>query len=224
MGVSQSSVDIIKKIVNDVSVDVLAKNSSSASSSVNQTNDLTIVTTGSTITGSTQSNVNKLDINIISKMVMTGDLQSQLTTAISDKLSQDQNVIGLGLSNTGISTIVNNSVNTSFNVANMSSVTAAINQKNTATIIITDSVITELIKQQNTNDSILKVVADMSTQIAQQLVASSETSTDVKISQTNPISAFLSSPAFIVIVLVLFVLAIVGGILYYMKETGKSLW
>ena len=166
MGAQQSKTDVLKEVLNEVSIDVMNRNSNTASGYINQTNELIISgNTDTTIKGFSQVNSAVINISSITSAAATGDLQSDLTASITESISQEAPAIGYSANETSVSSIVSNAVNSNITVENLQEINATVEQSNVIKILAEQGLDATSVSQKNEANLILEMVNEMNANI-----------------------------------------------------------
>ena len=166
MGAQQSKTDVLKEVLNEVSIDVMNRNSNAASGYINQTNELIIRgNTDTTIKGFSQVNSAVINISSITSAAATGDLQSDLTASITESISQEAPAIGYSANETSVSSIVSNAVNSNITVENLQEINATVEQSNVIKILAEQGLDATSVSQKNEANLILEMVNEMNANI-----------------------------------------------------------
>jgi hypothetical protein len=193
MGASQSVADVMTQTINSTFVDVLNKSSTNVSGNIRQSNVIDASgATGSVISGNIQDNTASINMEAVAQSAASGNLQSELTSAIQNKLSQEQDALGISQQMTDVNTIVENEVKAQITNEAISDLKTEIDQTNE--ILLKQSIGVQLVNniQKNKAEAIMKLANSLSSAIVEQVKTSATVENDVTQKTTNPLSDFIS--------------------------------
>lgn len=212
MGANVSVTDQLNKTINDVTTNVLAKNTAKTSALTEQEQTLVIDSIKGRVSGITQQQIGTISLTSLMNTQQNAQIQEKLNTAINIALEKKAITLGISVEKTNIKNIVENHIKTTFKTENIQKMNAAIEQKQKLIISNVDDVgVVETIKQTQTVDVVLKQISDMSSNMAKDLVAS--TKSEVKSS--------MSMVPFIVLGVTGVVVAVIG--LVYLNSKSKMI-
>ncbi len=215
MGSSESKADVLKKVMNNVSVEVMNRTSTSAASSIVQKNKAVFMDqTGVTIRGFEQLNAAKMNVQGLQSAANSGELQSQLTAKISEKVEQEAAALGLSSNSAKIRSVVENNINTKITNETLMKIANDIDQSNEVLFMKNMNIDVVGFKQQNEAESIAKLVNDTNSTIVSQLQATSALEGDM----SQKVKGLLPEIGGLVI---LFLIVIIVAV-YMLKDTYKT--
>lgn len=213
MGGSQSKADVLKEILNKVSIDILNKNSSATIGLIDQKNTLTLVSNVDTkISGIDQINSSVINVFSIQNSVATGALQSDLTAAISETLRQEAASIGYTQSNVNINSKVSSIINSKISNESISEIRSTVEQSNDIKILVNSGADISSVVQKNEAQMIVKMINDMNSSV----MASLQTSGDIKGDLTQKVNPIISNFGMALIFIV-----IMAAAAYYFKDMSS---
>lgn len=218
MGGNASKQQIINEMLNQVSIEVLTRNSSNASASSDQENTVVISNVkGSTIEGVTQINTSKINVAALQKSVQEGKLQSDLVSTLTNKVMQEAPALGIAnKTEQEVKNIVKNEINAKMNTENLQSIATNVKQKNTAVITaISDDSIVKPILQKNEAELIMTLANDANNKIATALTNTADVTTDATQKSADLFGGFG--------MIILVIVAVLGGGLLFMQGTMNKI-
>ncbi len=216
MGASESKAQILTKVLNEASIEVMNKNSTSTSSAIDQSNTLAITgTKDSTISGITQTSEAKISVSSLSNSVANGKLQSDLIAELKNKLTQQGAALGYSAADTTIDNIVRNAVNAKITNEQFTQIRNKIAQKNAIIIQDTENSTINSILQSNEAKSIISLVNDMNGSIISEMQSRGIIENEAK----QDIAQLFTFSGGIIILLIAVAL---GVALYFFKDVYKS--
>ncbi len=228
MGATQSKSEQVTELINRVTTNVLSDISTSAKGAVQQSNQMTISgISGSTISGISQSNEANIQISAVQQSAQTGQLQSQLSAAISQALSQNANTIGYANLNTSVTNKVNSVINSNISAKSVSDAFVGVTQSNALLISDVKNSTVSSISQTNIGKAIASLMSSSVTDIIAALGIQADVKTTSAQAASNPISsladsissAFGGSGLFIILIIAA---AAVGFFMF--KQEAMALW
>jgi membrane-associated HD superfamily phosphohydrolase len=220
MGGNQSKQTINNEVLNDVMMNVMTKNSTGITGSVDQSNTYAVSGVKNTTIGSvTQSNSSKINVSALMQSVASNTLQAELTASVSDKIKQETPVAAIGNNTTqAIDTIVENAIKSNITTENMQTIAATVKQKNSIVLADLDNVTQNSITQKNEATLILELVNTTSSEI----ITGLKTNTDIKVEAEQKPAALLPDFGSMYIILFIILIVIFGGGMYYLSSTGLA--
>jgi hypothetical protein len=219
MGGNTSKQKIINEMLNQVSVEVMTRNSSSASASSDQENKLVISNVkGSTISGITQISTSKINVTALQKSVSEGKLQSDLVASLTNKVMQEAPQLGIATkSEQEVRNIVKNNIDAKINNENLQNIAANVKQRNSAVITnVEDNALVTGILQKNEAEAILTLTNDANNKIATELTTDAEVKNDVTQKSADLFGGFGA-------ILIVIAVVIGGGFLFMQGTMNKVL-
>jgi uncharacterized Tic20 family protein len=221
MGASESSQKTNQQTLNDVTTQVMASLTSSGGSSTSSTNTLTISgNTGSDISDITQSNVSKINMSMMATLTANNKLQTELTNALTSKISQDQDTFGISMQKSDIQNKVQTVVNTKITNDSVSSLINQVTLQNNLTISDNDKTRVARVKQENQNEAVMTMVTGLTSELMSQLGISNTSTVDSSQKSTNPLSDLMNS-GILPLIIVAVALCCLGAALFF--GAGKIL-
>lgn len=159
MGGQNSKTDVLKQVLNEVSVNVLNRNSSSATGFIEQKNELLLTgNQGGKIKGFSQANSAQINISAISSSAASGNLQSDLTASLSEAINQEAASIGYTANKTRVRSVVKNVIDSNITVENLQNIQATVSQSNTIKILAESGFDYSDVTQKNEATAILELI------------------------------------------------------------------
>jgi hypothetical protein len=199
MGNSQSSQTVLNETLNKVSINVMQKNSTSLSGSVEQSNETTIAGNTGTVTLDGVIQVNSSSINVA--QLKSSVEQAIPAISLNSNLKQD------------VSNKISNHVNSNVNVENLQNIAAQTKQNNTFKVLANNNVNTRDFVQKNEATLIMALVNKMNSEIVADIKASGALDNAASNKGSNILPDFGSMYMIVIIVIII---VICGG-LYYLN-------
>jgi hypothetical protein len=170
MGAQNSKTEVLKEVLNNVSIDVINRNSSNATGYIDQKNELEIIgNSGGNISGINQINSSIINVSAISESVANGDLQSDLIANITERISQEAPAIGYSANKTEVKSVVSNVINSNITNESIQNITSTIMQSNQIKIIANTGTDIRYIIQANEAELILELINTTNSEIISKL-------------------------------------------------------
>jgi hypothetical protein len=125
MGASVSTSNTVLDSLNNVAINVMAQNSTTASTTSTQTNTVDLsgnVNTTVKLGDISQANTSNISVSALMASVQNGNLQTQLTTALSSAISQQQAMAIVSANVANVSEVVKNNVNANITQQNFQNI------------------------------------------------------------------------------------------------------
>lgn len=217
MGVSTSQYQQLNESINTAMMNVIVQNTSQVESSAIMENTITLGVVRGKVSGIDQSNLLKVNVQLLSTMVSNGSIQSLLQQAVENTIKEKASTIGYSSSEAQIKNIVRNAIDVNINNTTMSELKNLINQKNQITVgIVEDTGVLQNISQSNSAEMVAKLISNTSSDIIAGLSADSNVKNAIEIEKSNPISDVISGisnlfsgPIFMILIIII-VVAVVG--------------
>jgi hypothetical protein len=212
MGAAQTKATSVKNVLNAMSMEVLQKHSKSTEATIDQTNKVVITDVrNSKVTGITQINSAKINVSALREAVVSGDIQSDLTNTITERMTQEASGLGYSTAESDLRTNVSNVINSKMTVENMDRIRVGVLQSNTTIIANVDASTVSNILTRNEAEMIISLVDEMNTEIVNKMSTKSKVSTTADQKAT---AVGFGSIMGIILIIVLFV-AIGGAVFTY---------
>jgi hypothetical protein len=216
MGNSQSSQTVLNETLNKVSINVMQKNSTSLSGSVEQSNETTIAGNTGTVTldGVIQVNSSSINVSALSDSAASNKLQADLIAQLKSSVEQAIPAISLNSNlKQDVSNKISNHVNSNVNVENLQNIAAQTKQNNTFKVLANNNVNTRDFVQKNEATLIMTLVNKMNSEIVADIKASGALDNAASNKGSNILPDFGSMYMIVIIVIII---VICGG-LYYLN-------
>jgi hypothetical protein len=216
MGNSQSSQTVLNETLNKVSINVMQKNSTSLSGSVEQSNETTIAGNTGTVTldGVIQVNSSSINVSALSDSAASNKLQADLIAQLKSSVEQAIPAISLNSNlKQDVSNKISNHVNSNVNVENLQNIAAQTKQNNTFKVLANNNVNTRDFVQKNEATLIMALVNKMNSEIVADIKASGALDNAASNKGSNILPDFGSMYMIVIIVIII---VICGG-LYYLN-------
>jgi hypothetical protein len=135
MGGQQSKTEVLKEVLNKVAIDVINKKAIATNAYINQKNQIRIVGTSGNISGIKQVNSAVLNVSVMSESITNAELQSDLSAAITEAISQEAPAIGYSANQTKVKSIVENEINSSIRTETLQEIHLSIDQENLLEVV-----------------------------------------------------------------------------------------
>lgn len=173
MGGQNSKTDVLKEVLNNVSINVFNRNSSSATGYIDQSNRAEIIgNTGGNISGIEQVNSSIINVSAVSDAVSKGDLQSDLTAAITESISQEAPAIGYSANQTNVHSIVKSVIDSKITNESIQNISATVLQSNEIKILANNGTDISAYKQVNEAKLIIELISTTNSEIIAELKTS----------------------------------------------------
>ncbi len=218
MGGNTSKQKIINQMLNEVSVEVMNRNSSSAASSIEQENSLVFSNIkDSKISGISQVSSVKINVSALQTSAAKGDLQSDLTAALTNKVMQEAPALGIAnKTEQEVQNIVKNKIGAKITNENLQNIAASVKQKNSIVFANVDSTTARDITQQNEAEAIMTLTNEANSAIATALTTDSAVSNDATQKSADLFGGFG-------IIFIIIAVVIGGGFLFMQNTASKVL-
>jgi hypothetical protein len=228
MGASESKSSKVTDIVNQTTTEVMANISTSAQSSTKQSNKLTISNIhNSTLSDITQLNESKIVVTAVAEASQSGELQSKLSAALADSLTQNSNAIGYSSSDINIDTAIKNIVSNRITTNSVNEAFSGISQENALDIVNINNSKISRISQTNIGEAIATLMSATSTDIVAALGIEAESKTEAEQTTTNPVSSIASAIGAAVggnMIFILIIIAAAAFGFYMFKDQVMTIW
>lgn len=180
MGASQTKAEVLNEVMNTASIDVLTRNSNSASGNILQSNTFTLAgDVGGKYSNIEQINTAKINVTGLMTAVQNGSLQSDLAATMSNTIKQQASAIGYASTDSKVSTIVSSTINSRITTEAMQTIQATVSQSNVIQLLGNNNSAVTALKQKNEAELILKLVSDTNSSIIASMQTSGAISNDL---------------------------------------------
>lgn len=211
MGGNVSKQEVLNETLNQIQIDSMTKNSTSANANVKQDNTIDLSNNAGTanIVGYTQSNINKINLSALAQTTNNASLQADLVSKLSAAVSQTAPTLAINSSTTQtVTNQIKNVIGVSMSTQNLSSLAARVEQANKALLGNNTGTLNLVnVNQSNTADVVIQLVTTNSATISAAVQATGQLD-----SQTEQKQASLFDLSTVIIIcIIIAVFFIFGG-------------
>jgi hypothetical protein len=215
MGASQTKSDVLQKVLNQTTIDVMTKNSTGESGQIESTNDVTIVASKNvSLTGIKQVNAAKINVTALQASVQQGILKSDLSAALSSAVKQQGTSLGYSASDAKVKTIVENRVSANITTENLQEIRGTVSQSNVVKVLASENIDATVVVQKNEAELILKLVSNLTSDIINDLKTTGTVQTDLSQTTASLMSGYVA-------IIIIIGVVLIGGA-YYFKDSYVS--
>jgi hypothetical protein len=220
MGASTSSYENLNQSLTEVMTSVISRQTANVSSSSVQSNKISGLVVSGNMGAIDQSNVSNINLKMLVSLTTSGDIQSKLIAAVTQKIKENSSPIGYANSQSKISNIVSNVINTNMNSTNINELSANVSQSNEISdVVVLKTGVIDAINQSNASTIVQELTSTMATQITQEIEADTELSNDLELVKSNVLTDLVTNPwAWVSFIFVVIVILIAVGIKLSMRS------
>lgn len=191
MGGSESKTTQLNKAITNVTTDVVAESSTSASGSITANQNLVFAGTGKNFNILQDA---KISLDVLQKSDVNASMKADILTKIMAEVDKEKSglpEITSNKSDTEITNIVKNNINSSFSQKSLANLALSIKLDQSISFLKGSAY--EDMKVSQTAEGVGKLINDMSGSIIQQMTAGTDLSSKTKEVTKNPISDIVTS-------------------------------